>query len=188
MKLAKRIMGLLIEADSNSKEKRNTIKIDRKLATRLRDTKGANIKDMDSETYKLRREVIDIIYKIKKIIPELPRLQVRVVDTVPHIRKEQGWLGFAYTGQDTIFIDNEFIKNTGNHLEYVVAHEVIHAVTGAIHVEAKDDIMYYKAPKDKKSLEWILSEVKKWYDRYKKGSIGANGYYDDTGKLHKWAK
>ena len=148
---------------------------------------GAIIRDMNDETYKLRREVIDFIYELKNVAPDLPRIQVRIVDMIPQVKKEQGVLGFAYLKLDTIFIDNDFIKETNNSLELVVAHEILHGSLGIRHVSDKQDIMYYKSQRNK-SKDWIISEFKKWYDRFKAGKIKANGYLDDKNKLIKWAE
>ncbi len=146
---------------------------------------GAIIRDMNDETYKLRREVIDFIYKLKEIYPELPRIQVRIVDMVPQVKKESGTLGFAYLGGDAIFIDSDFIKETNNTLEYVVAHEILHGSLGIGHVKDSLDIMYFQSQRNKTG-EWILSEFKKWCDRFKAGKIKDDGYIDDKGKLNKW--
>jgi len=40
---------------------------------------GKNLK-MDDKVYKLRRRVINLIYELKKIKPDLPRITVRITE------------------------------------------------------------------------------------------------------------
>jgi hypothetical protein len=157
-------------------------KIDRE---QVRTKGGAEIKDMNPETYKLRREVIDIIYSLKRVVPDLPRIQVRVVDVLPHVRREEGTLGFAFLDSNTIFIDVDFGKEKKVNLVTTVAHEILHGAYGIRHVNDKKDLMYPYA-KDMSS-DTVLAEFKKWVEIYKNGSVTREGYKDLNGKKHKWA-
>ena len=85
---------------------------------------------MDNEVYKIRRQVIDIIYKAKKIA-DLPRIDVRVGDARENI------LGIARMNDRKIWID---VNKCKKHLTQVVLHEICHAVYGIEHNE-KCDLM-----------------------------------------------
>lgn len=84
-----------------------------------------NDKKMNDKTYLLRREVINIIYKIKKTIPNLPRVDVRIMDS-------KGCAGLAGLGSNGIRINLDYCKNS---LFQVVAHEIGHAVYSLQHDE-----------------------------------------------------
>lgn len=157
----------------------------------IKEPNGVKVLKNDDRVFALRREVIDIIYKLKKINPDLPRIQVRIVDTseygkLPYSDEESQVLGVAWLGNNAIFIDSDRAIKGGHKIIYVVVHEIIHAVYKVNHVADKSDIMY-AAIRDRDD-EYILSEFKKWTDRYNTGKIKSNGYIDDSGKLIKFER
>tara|TARA_Y100001963_G_scaffold4618_1_gene6046 strand:- start:119 stop:550 length:432 start_codon:yes stop_codon:yes gene_type:complete len=79
---------------------------------------------MNEKTYKLRKQVISIIYEAKKLIPELPRVEVRICDMT-------GAAGLGYLGQNVIRIGLNAINS--KNLRAVVYHELGHAVLGLEH-------------------------------------------------------
>ncbi len=87
-------------------------------------TDKVNNYKMNDDTYKLRRQVIDIIYKAKKMT-NLPRIDVRIGDARENI------LGVARMGDCKIWIDVK--KCTPKYLLQVVLHELCHAVYSAEH-------------------------------------------------------
>ena len=87
---------------------------------------GAKINKMNDETYALRRKVIDAIYELKKIV-DLPRIEVRIV------KGAKGTCGYAYLNQRVIHIEERYAKISPEVLLHLVAHEVVHAVTGFEH-------------------------------------------------------
>lgn len=91
---------------------------------------GHTNRKMNDETYKLRRRVIDQIYTIKRLIPDLPRIQVRITDADdPHI------LGEAYLEGNAIFIPAKTTQMSSDRFLHVVLHELVHAVCGVGHDE-----------------------------------------------------
>lgn len=85
--------------------------------------------DMNKETYKLRRQVINVIREIGELV-DLPRINVRITD--PTKGNEQV-MGSALLRGNTIWITQDTIKNTD--VRTVVYHEVLHAVYGTQHDE-----------------------------------------------------
>lgn len=85
-------------------------------------TKLLKNKEMSSEVYALRRQVISLIYEAKKIV-ELPRINVRVTDNHDTI------LGVARMGKNIIWITEETVASRA-----VVFHEILHAVFSQEHV------------------------------------------------------
>ncbi len=81
---------------------------------------------MDDKVYKLRRQVISIIYEVKKLIPDFPRVEVRISEM-----KNAGGLG--YLNNNVIRIGLNAIN--GSNLRAVVYHELGHAVLGLEHDE-----------------------------------------------------
>jgi hypothetical protein len=82
---------------------------------------------MNSDLYGLRRLVIDEIYRIKKTYSRLPRIEVRIVNPPD----ENSACGYAWLNQNIIHISSQWVNN--KNLPEIVAHEVVHAVTGFRH-------------------------------------------------------
>ena len=94
---------------------------------------ASNMK-MNEDTYKLRREVINFIYEAKTHVA-LPRIEVRI--TEPNKGSHSGVLGLAYLNEKAIYIPSNLIENgrLKTYFREVVAHEIVHAVTGFEHDE-----------------------------------------------------
>jgi len=88
---------------------------------------GKNLK-MNPEVYALRRQVMDVIYKAKELVPELPRLDVRIIEGNRH-----NILGVAQSGDCVIWIPENSLTNNVEFLPHVVLHEICHAVWSAPH-------------------------------------------------------
>ena|SRR3990167_3726270 len=86
-------------------------------------TKLLKNKEMSSDVYALRRQVINLIHEAKKLV-ELPRINVRVTD------KHDTILGVAKMGKNIIWITEETVASRA-----VVFHEILHAVFGQDHVK-----------------------------------------------------
>lgn len=86
-------------------------------------TKLLKNKEMSSEVYALRRQVINLVHEAKKLV-ELPRINVRVTD------KHKTILGVARMGKNVIWITEETVASRA-----VVFHEILHAVFGQDHVK-----------------------------------------------------
>ena len=87
-------------------------------------------KEMNSETYKLRREVMKHIYEAKKLIGEsFPRVELRIADA----NEKGGALVVGRLGQNIIWITPVAISEYN--LRAIVYHEIGHAVYGLDHDE-----------------------------------------------------
>lgn len=84
----------------------------RKKKVNFKGTKFESVnKDMNSEVYKLRREVMNYIYEAKNLVKEelnieLPRQTIRIVDMTP--QGADSLLGFATMGKNEIYIPEDF--------------------------------------------------------------------------------
>lgn len=85
-------------------------------------------KDMNKETYSLRREVIGIIYELKKLV-DIPRIDVRITDD------HEQTLAMGLLGQNVVWISERAIKQENFDLFTIVCHELVHAITGFRHDE-----------------------------------------------------
>ena len=81
---------------------------------------------MDSSVYALRRQVMNIIYSIKKVV-NLPRVDVRITES------DRKYLGVAMMNDNTIWIPESTINC--DMLYQIVLLELLHAVYGLDHVE-----------------------------------------------------
>ena len=106
-------------------------------------TKNFDNYKMDDKVYKIRREVIDIIYQAKKIA-DLPRIDVRVGEG------RHKTLGVARMNDCKIWID---VKKSGKNLLQVVLHEICHAVYGTEHDE-KCPLMSHVAKPMTDKMAW----------------------------------
>lgn len=89
---------------------------------------GAEMLKMNGDTYAMRRNVMDVIYRAKKMV-DMPRIEVRIVDTRPCN------MGYAYLGKNIIHIGLKYASERGNKLDSLVLHEIVHAVKAVRHNE-----------------------------------------------------
>lgn len=95
-----------------------------KRAKMITKTKNLSNKKMNNATYEQRKEVINLIYQAKNLIPYLPRITVRIAENHSEI------LGVARLNKNTIWITERAVISRA-----VVFHEIIHAVLGIDHIE-----------------------------------------------------
>ena len=111
-------------------------------------------KRMNNQVYQLKRNVINIIYDLKRYV-NLPRITVRVTDNQDNL------LGRARMNDNIIWIP----ENTFNskYLYQVVLHEILHAVYGIKH-DNNCDLMceYVKNITKEKALNIFLSYCNKY--------------------------
>lgn len=81
-------------------------------------------KCMNNQVYKMRREIIDIIYRVKKLVPNMPRISVRVAEN------DEDVLGCATLGGREMWITERSTSDLA-----VVLHEILHAWKGINHDE-----------------------------------------------------
>lgn len=93
--------------------------------------KGHTNKKMNEGVYKQRREVIDLIYKAKKLLRsvgiEMPRIDVRITTKQPEVTA----IGVAQMNGNYIWIPETSLGKT--YLYQVVLHELCHAIWGIEH-------------------------------------------------------
>jgi len=101
--------------------------------------KGMKIKKiknfkMNNEVYKLRRQVIDLIYEAKRGGVNLPRIEVRVGEQSSS--KHKNVLGCAKMSNNQMWITKDAIDLGSDILRNIVFHEIAHAVYGTQHDES----------------------------------------------------
>lgn len=82
--------------------------------------------EMDKRVYELRCQVMVHIYEAKKLYPDMPRIEVRIVMDDGNI------LGMASLKNLHISIAERSIKE-GFDLRSLVYHELVHTLTGFLH-------------------------------------------------------
>lgn len=100
-----------------------------------RATKGFKNREMNNETYRLRRAVIDIMYEFKARY-NIPRQTVRIVDREQGTETHDGWhnvIGYAGMGQNYVHILSSWANKSRSNLLALVAHEVCHSVKAIAH-------------------------------------------------------
>ena len=91
-------------------------------------TKILKNKKMNSEVFELRKQVMKMIYEVKQVVGNLPRITVRITENKDNI------MGLARMGQNIIWIpERMFIGESKRYLREVVYHEICHAVWGIEH-------------------------------------------------------
>ena len=84
---------------------------------------------MNDEVYKLRRQVIDLIYEVKEVY-NIPRIDVRIGES-----KNCSTLGIARLNDNIIWISEYTINKGIDFLRNVVYHELLHTIYGVEHNE-----------------------------------------------------
>jgi hypothetical protein len=84
--------------------------------------------DMNDSTYKMRRQVINMLYEIKRELKNFPRIEVRIGEARDH-----KVLGVAQLKDKKIWITKRAVDMSEDALRNIVYHEVVHAVTGFGH-------------------------------------------------------
>ncbi len=88
---------------------------------------------MNNDVYKLRRQVIDLIYEAKRGGVKLPRIEVRIGEQ-SSIRY-RNVLGCARMSGNQMWITKSAIDLGTDILRNIVFHEIAHAVYGTEHDE-----------------------------------------------------
>ena len=101
--------------------------------TYMKTKKIKNFK-MNDSVYKLRRQVINLIYEAKKGGVNLPRIEVRVGEQSS--AKHKNVLGCAKISGNQMWITKDAIDLGSDILRNIVFHEIAHAVYGTQHDES----------------------------------------------------
>ena len=88
---------------------------------------------MNDAVYKLRRQVIDLIYEAKRGGVNLPRIAVRIGEQTA---KHKNVLGCAKISGNQMWITKDAIDLGLDTLRNIVFHEIAHAVYGTQHDES----------------------------------------------------
>jgi len=88
---------------------------------------------MNDAVYKLRRQVIDLIYEAKRGGVNLPRIAVRVGEQTA---RHKNVLGCAKMSGNQMWITKDAIDLGLDTLRNIVFHEIAHAVYGTQHDES----------------------------------------------------
>jgi hypothetical protein len=122
-----------------------------------RNMKVAQIKNhkMNDLVYKKRRQVMNLIYEVKKEFLSFPRIEVRIGEARDH-----NVLGVAKLSKKQIWITDRALNMSQDALRNIVYHEIVHAVTGFGH----DDM----CPLMKPSLDGYLLNKKQCMKYLKK--------------------
>jgi len=94
-------------------------------------TKRHTNRKMNPDTYKLRREVINIIYQAKNLLKgNMERVDVRITDC-----SDERVLGTARMNGKMIWIPASSVKESKLRLRHIVLHELLHTLYGIGHIE-----------------------------------------------------
>lgn len=88
-------------------------------------SQALNNKNMNRETYALRKKAMDVVYQAKELVPGLPRINVRITDDSDTI------MGVGNSRTCTIWLTESTISS--NRLKEIVFHEIVHAAFGLGH-------------------------------------------------------
>jgi hypothetical protein len=94
---------------------------------RRKTTKGMRNLKMNPAVYKLRRNVMNMVYEAKELTP-LPRLDIRITEDPPN-----AIMGRA--GDQILWIPESYAQLNKNELRELVYHEILHAVFNSPHRE-----------------------------------------------------
>ena len=118
---------------------------------------------MNDEVYKLRRQVIELIYEVKRGGGKLPRISVRVGEQTA---KHKNILGCAMMNKNQMWITKDAIDLGTDTLRNVVFHEIAHAVFNVVHDE-KCPLMSKELPDTMLNKEDCLKHLLKYQPKEK---------------------
>ena len=114
--------------------------------------------EMNPETYAMRRKVMNHIYRARELVPELPRVGVRITEDAKSFENGATILGTAAMNDYIIWICKSSVERPD--LKYVVFHELVHTFFKYGHSSDKKSLMYTSIQK------MTDSEIEKDFVRY----------------------
>jgi hypothetical protein len=114
--------------------------------------------EMNNQVFALRRKVIALVYEANKLVPGLPRVEVRIVENEGNV------LGTAHLRVKHISIMRNVVADNDDILRHVVFHELVHTYFGVGHDE-KCPLMSAKV-----SIPCTKQEVYAIFKKYAKGA------------------
>ena len=141
-------------------------------------THGLKVSDMNDNTYKLRRNVMNYVYEAKNLLKkegiDLPRVTVRIVEptgTLSDFLKKDATkyqpLGIARMGNHDIYIPNYSALSDALKLKYIVFHEILHAIYNIPHTNANNTFLMGATLKSGHTSEEIDKDFVKLVHKYK---------------------
>ena len=113
---------------------------------------------MNNEVYKLRRQVINIIYDVKNNGMNIPRIDVRIGED-----KNCEVLGKGRLNGNIIWITPKAINKGENYLYHTVLHELVHTIFGKGHHRTCCLMTAYQ-PTVVLSKDKLMKLFKRYYD------------------------
>ena len=97
---------------------------------------GCKLRKMDNDTYKLRKNVMNIIYDANRIVKNydgsrLSRVEVRIVKQSPCEKTRVN--GYAYRGGNVIHIREDVAEKDNLSLYHTTYHELVHTLFNQKH-------------------------------------------------------
>lgn len=117
-------------------------------------------KNMNNETYALRRRVMDLIYEVKGTV-DMERVNVRIIEENCGCKKHV--VGVAQTHNKAIYIPESTINMGDDYLRNVVIHELGHAMFDLRHDESCP-IMSKCMPKTPLTKDQCHEIIKGWVE------------------------
>ena len=115
---------------------------------------------MTNEVYKLRKKVINVLYELKNMGYNLPRIDVRIGQS-----KHYNTLALARLNDNIMWISERAIEQKENNFYHTILHELLHTIYGCEHDE-KCHIMSTYQPKVVYSKNKLLTIFKNYYNKY----------------------
>ena len=99
---------------------------------------GCKLRKMNDDTYRLRRNIMSIIYDANKIVKgyngsRLPRVEVRIVKQSKC--ETDRVYGYAYLGKNIIHIREDVAEKNSSSLYHTTYHELVHTLFNQGHDE-----------------------------------------------------
>ena len=115
---------------------------------------------MTNEVYKLRKKVINVLYELKNMGYNLPRIDVRIGQS-----KHYNTLALARLNDNIMWVSERAIEQKENKFYHTILHEIIHTIYGCEHDE-KCHIMSEYQPKVVYNKNKLLTIFKNYYNKY----------------------
>ncbi|MDA3856627.1 MAG: hypothetical protein PF569_10315 [Candidatus Woesearchaeota archaeon] len=128
----------IVNSFSEARSRRN---YNRPPREELETNRGKN-RDMNKDTYALRRKVMEYVYRAKDLLKDkLPRINVRIIDRSEDAEK-RGVLGVAGMNETVVlWIPASTLDGSEEEIHYVVFHEILHTAFGLGHDDNKKGLM-----------------------------------------------
>lgn len=107
-------------------------------------------KEMDEKTFILRKKAMSFIYEAKKLVPSLPRIELRIT------HDHEVTLAMGRMNKNIIWVSDRAINQKEFDLRTIVFHEILHAAFGVEHDESCPLMKSIHAPLSKNEAERLF--------------------------------